>query len=286
MVNKVLLGTSLIVISIILSAFSLTFRITGAVTGVSPVKSFLMVITMVFFLSGLIIVFISKKNLEKNLIKFGLTAALLAGGVTAAHKKIENNRELQITSFPTTIEGRFERTYRYDKILDDVEKKYHLPRGILKGLAMRESNGDPTKLNSTGDGGAGLYMFQPGIAQYYGLKTYGASQKKSVDSKHGRELRELKEKFESNYEELAKVDERFDVWKASDAAARFLVDLHKWDDVLSAYNEGQPAEKASKTEHVKKINEFRKYYKKRDHFWVNQSKYKERHPQKEEDKKK
>ena len=86
---------------------------------------------------------------------------------------------------------------------------------------MREGNGDPLRLNSSGDGGAGMYQFQPGTAKYCGLNVCGDSDIMSVDKKHGKELKKLIKKHKNNYNELAKIDERFDVYKSSGAAAKF-----------------------------------------------------------------
>jgi hypothetical protein len=67
-----------------------------------------------------------------------------------------------------------------------------------------------------------------------------------------------------DYEKIAALDERFDVIKSSDAAARFLKELfaryRSWDSALSAYNRGQPAKNPKDTEHVKNVRAFQKYY--------------------------
>jgi len=167
-----------------------------------------------------------------------------------------------------TIKGRFERTYRWDEILDKVEKRYNIQRGIMKGLAMRESYGDPLRLNDKGDGGAGLFMFQPGTADEYGLKIYGYSQKTGVDKKHGKELINLVKENKNNYAELSMVDDRFNVYKSSGAAGKFLSKLYfkygSWDKALSAYNRGTPARDPLATNHVKMIRKYQDYYNKRD----------------------
>jgi len=133
---------------------------------------------------------------------------------------------------------------------------------------MREGCGDPLKLNESGDGGAGLYMFQPGTAKAYGLNIYGNSNKTGVDKYHGRELKKLIKENKNNYEKMAKIDERFDVYKSSEAAAKFLKELYNkhgsWDKALSAYNKGKPAKNPEATNHVKFIRQYQDYYNKRD----------------------
>lgn len=215
-----------------------------------------------------------------NKFKLGIAGLVLAGGIYGIYKLNNSPKEEQkensedkkniisVTSPAWTTQGKFERTYRWDKILDKREEKYKIEKGLFKALAMREGNGDPLRLNSSGDGGAGLYQFQPGTAKAYKLNIYGDSDKTGRDKKHGKELKKLVEKHKNNYEKMAKIDERFDVYKSSEAAAKFLSELydkHKsWDKALSAYNRGQPAKNPSSTAHVKSIREYQKYYNSRD----------------------
>ena len=211
----------------------------------------------------------------KTLNKILISGAILAGiyGIynlkNSSIEEQENKKNIiSITSSDKTIEGKFKRTYRWDKILDEREEKYKIEKGLLKALAMRESLGDPLRLNESGDGGAGLYMFQPGTAIYCGLEVYGNSNKMGVDKFHGRELKKLIKENKNDYEKLAKIDERFDVYKSSEAAAKFLKQLYKrhnsWNKALSAYNRGQPAKNPDKTDHVKFIRQYQNYYNKRD----------------------
>jgi len=201
----------------------------------------------------------------KNILN--ITLPLVIGFSNCNNEKQEKEEK---TPFPKefTTEGKFQRTYRWDKILDEREEKYKIEKGLLKALAMRESYGDPLRLNESGDGGAGLFMFQPGTAEYCGLDVYGNSDKMGVDKSHGKELKELIKENRNNYEKMAKIDERFDVYKSSDAAAKFLKQLYKkhdsWDKALSAYNRGQPARNPNATNHIKFIRKYQNYYNKRD----------------------
>jgi Transglycosylase SLT domain len=260
-------GLVLVSVSIILSLANIfSVKITGGFIGVNLKSSIMTILTFVFFFVGLL--FLSR--IGKGLAALVLTGATIAG---VSHK-IHSDRERQyltdvkITAPYWTELGKFQRTYRWDNILDEVEDKYDLPKGILKGLAMRESYGDPLRLNSGKDGGAGLFMFQPRIAKYYGLKVYGNSNRSSKDIEHGKELNALIKKYKNNYEKLAQIDERFDIKKSAEAAAKYIKEDYtkydSWDKALSAYNQGTPAPNAGKTKHVKAVREYQKYYNKRD----------------------
>ncbi len=212
-----------------------------------------------------------------NKLKLGLAGIVLAGGIYGLYKLNNSPKEnkenkkniIPITSKSWTTQGKFERTYRYDDILDKVEEKRGIEKGLLKALAMIEGCGDPLRLNESGDGGAGLFMFQPGTAKYCGLNIYGNSNRMGIARSHGRELKKLTHKHKNNYSELAKIDERFDVYKSSDATGKFLKQLYNkndysWDKALSAYNRGTPARNCSSTNHVKVTRKYQNYYNKRD----------------------
>ncbi|MEM4390088.1 MAG: transglycosylase SLT domain-containing protein [Candidatus Micrarchaeia archaeon] len=151
--------------------------------------------------------------------------------------------------------GRFLRAYRWHRILRKVEKEFNLPYGILSALAMRESHGDPLALNANDDGGAGMFMFQPGTARRFGLKIWGDSNATGRDRNYGLRLRELVESLNWDYGKLSKVDERFDVEKSARAAAKYLREAYRqygsWDAALSAYNCGTPCKNFRETHHVR-----------------------------------
>lgn len=167
-------------------------------------------------------------------------------------------------SNPYSDRGKFLRTYRWDRVFSDAERREGIEENLLPGLAMRESGGNPLVLNSSGDGGAGLMQFQPGTARRFGLKVYGNSHATGIDRNHGLRLRNLASRNRWNYNILAAEDERFDVTKAIDAAARYLKREHNrhgsWDEALSAYNRGRPALIPSMTEHVREARRYQRYY--------------------------
>jgi hypothetical protein len=280
--GRKIFGIILICISTLLFLINiLSVRITGAFIGI-PMKSNLFVIFAFIFL------FVGLLLLSK--IGKGLTALVIAGSTIYGGNKLLNLpkdyeklnskhiQSVEITKPWASDEGRLQRTYRYDVPLDIIEQKYGLPRGCLKGLMMQESYGDPTRLNDSRDGGAGPFMFQPGTAEEYGLKVYGDSKKTGIDKKHGKTLQALKKKYNSNLDSLSKLDERFDIEKSADAAARYLVKLHNkyekrnpdeseerlWNRALSAYNRGQSARNPEKTSHVQKVRKYQEMYNNKD----------------------
>ncbi len=163
-----------------------------------------------------------------------------------------------------STKGRFLRTYRWDQIIADAETRHSIEPGLLAGLAMRESYGNPLELNSNYDGGAGLYMFQPGTARRMGLKIFGNSRATGRDRNHGLRLKHFVAGNRWDYDKLARADERFDVEKSSDAAARYLrgmYDRHgSWDAALSAYNRGNPVSNPRVTSHVKMTRAYQRHY--------------------------
>ncbi|MBI5398905.1 transglycosylase SLT domain-containing protein [Candidatus Woesearchaeota archaeon] len=161
-------------------------------------------------------------------------------------------------------EGKFLRAYRWNDTFTAAEKKYGIEAGILAGLAMRESYGNPLELNSGSDGGAGLFQFQPGTARQYGLHISGQSAATGRDRHNGRRLCKLIETYHRTYDALARTDERFHIVRSTYAAAHYLHDLKTkhgtWDNALSAYNRGTPSKNPLLTEHVTAVRTYQRYY--------------------------
>lgn len=279
--TRKVLGGLFMIFSMILSIGNIvSSKVTGAAIGSGLESSIFTLLTFMFFVMGLIFM----SNLERRTSNW-VKAAAIAGSVAVAgipgyisrdesgKDRIENVIEIddnvKIVHPYETVPGKFERTYRWDRIIDGIEEKYEIPKGKLKALIMRESGGDPLKLNDNNDGGAGLAMFQPGTARKdFGLKVSGNSNATGVDKEHGRYLRKLVDEYNHNYEQLSQIDERFDVEKSAEAAAKYLkknyLKYGSWDKALSAYNQGTPAPNASETHHVKAVNKYEKYYNERD----------------------
>lgn len=163
-----------------------------------------------------------------------------------------------------STKGKFLRTARWSYEIEEAEKARGIETGLLAGLIMRESMGNPLQLNFGNDGGAGLMMFQPGTARAYNLQIHGNSRITGRDRAHGDELLKLVRAHNYDYPSLSSLDERFDVEKSIMAGAHFLSDLKRrfgnWDAALSAYNRGRPARNPLGTNHVREIRSNQKYY--------------------------
>ncbi len=174
-------------------------------------------------------------------------------------KTLFSNEQIKsLKPYPKSYKQAISNLSPYLKLIHDVEKKYNIKTNVLAALILQESKGYPLALNFSNDGGAGLMMFQPGVARHYGLKIYGNSKKTGADYSHGLSLRKLVRKYNNNYEKLSLVDERFDIYKSIDAGARYLRDLYKryrsWDKAISAYNQGKSAKYPFLTRHVSLVN--------------------------------
>lgn len=149
-----------------------------------------------------------------------------------------------------TLEGKLERTYRWDPISTAVEERCELEDGLMSALIMRESYGNPCEFNSRDDGGVGIVMLSPGIAKQYGLKTAFDSDKTGKDMEHGRKMRGLGEEHNYQFSELVKYDDRFNGQKAILVAGMFLRDSYNrsekkfgrgdWDWALADYRWSTP----------------------------------------------
>lgn len=286
-----IIGIILIYISVILSLVNFSYAdITGGVIGINGNEFLLSIFIFLFFFIGLGLL----GSLEKKVWNAAKTIALIGGmaygmhqlekaedryygtekskkeNATPAKDNVSSKGNLNVFYPASTIHGRFQRTYRWDDILDKIEEKYGIPEGILKGLAMQESYGDPLRLNEGEDGGAGLFMLMPGTARELGLKVHDDAESTGKDKDHGKELKELMRKNNYDYTKMAKIDERFDVAKSADAAARYLLKGYKkhksWNSALSYYNRGPDnvAKNPLQTPHVQKVREFQEYYNKLD----------------------
>lgn len=170
-----------------------------------------------------------------------------------------------VISYPKkSTEGRFHRALRWDNQFTKAQATCKMPQGLIAGLSMRESYGDPLQLNSGGDGGVGLMQFQPGTARAYGLKVYGNSNRMGRDRNHGEKLKALVRKHNYDYMALKNIDDRFSIDKSTQAAAKMLCGLYRqygtWDAAVSAYNRGKPARNPGQTPHVRDTMYFAQFY--------------------------
>lgn len=117
--------------------------------------------------------------------------------------------------------GRIQRTLRWQPIYEAVEEAYGMPRGLLAGMIMEESYGNPVQPNSSGDGGLGLVHIQGVVAEENGLNIYGSSGS-SHDTRHGRQIIEMLRECGYDPACAQEHDDRGHLIKVLDAAARIV----------------------------------------------------------------
>ncbi len=136
--------------------------------------------------------------------------------------------------------ARIQRTERWRNIIESVEDRYSIPRGMIHAVVMNESYGDPLQPNATGDGGLGLVHFQPGTAIQYGLDIFGSSRRKGRDHKHGRQLVEMLRECKYDIRCVLEEDDRAHPIKNLDAIGRYLKDGYArkgtWEGAVQTIN--------------------------------------------------
>ncbi|MFP4523450.1 MAG: hypothetical protein ACLFNM_02810 [Candidatus Woesearchaeota archaeon] len=153
-----------------------------------------------------------------------------------------------------TLDGRLQRTLRWEPIYHSIEEKYNIPKNLLGAIIMQESYGDPLQPNSFFDGGIGVAHMQGTTAKEYGLKIFGDSFSDS-DSSHGKELQRLVEDNYYDFGVLYKYDERFHPLKVLDASARIIINGKKtfgsWDRGVRFFRGGSENAKANYLQNIK-----------------------------------
>jgi hypothetical protein len=148
--------------------------------------------------------------------------------------KLPDFSSVKLASKGSTI-GDVQRTYRWKPIIEAVERKYGIPSGVLGGLIMQESYGDPLQPNGTNDGGIGLIHTQGTTAKILGLDIY-ADSKSDHDPEHGKKLVQLFEKCDDVVECIAEKDDRAHPLKNLDAIARYMMQGYRahgnWDAAI------------------------------------------------------
>ncbi|MBI5072310.1 transglycosylase SLT domain-containing protein [Candidatus Woesearchaeota archaeon] len=159
-----------------------------------------------------------------------------------------------------TIEGKLCRIDRYHAAIHDAEKKYNIPNGLLAGIAMQESSGDPTYI---GANGAGLFELSGADAANAGLNVYGKN------------LQRMAKQQNHRLEDMDNYDSRFSIGQTTDAAAKKLTALHStthlpgegisekdsWDFAVAAFAYGKDtAMQERQMNYVKNVHAFQEYY--------------------------
>ena len=141
------------------------------------------------------------------------------------------------------IEGKYLKTLKYAADINSAEKEYGIPSGLLAGLVMHESGGNPRAVSRVGAGG--LTQLMPATAKELGAKVwwYGSEDKLPVKSvAYGDSLSALVKMYKKNSKELAKMDERFNprknIYEGAEYFRRLYNQLGDWDLALKAYNVG------------------------------------------------
>lgn len=196
-------------------------------------------------------IIVSKKNLQdtskqthslkrKNAkYQKGLFYASL-GAPDLGYKEIvkeTNFYGVKLSSSSTEI-GRIQRALRWRNISSESENKYGLPKDYLIGMMCVESEGDPTKPNSSGDGGAGVIHMQPLLSEKYGLEMITDS-RKLVDKSQGKKIVKTLKDEKRDLRYLIEHDDRWHIIINIDAAARMIADSYvstgSWDRALKNY---------------------------------------------------
>ncbi len=180
------------------------------------------------------------KDFEDSLLKKKVEEILI--------EELENTRR-------ETDDGRFYRTFRWEKLFRDAETKYGIKENLLAGTAMHESYGDPFTIGPTND--AGLMQIIPSTGRRLcGMKIY--------ENPTSYRMRELVRIHNGNLDELAKIDERFDPAKSIECAAKHLEKDYRryfdWDKAVSAYNRGVPARNLKRHPYVANVKKSRDMY--------------------------
>jgi hypothetical protein len=178
--------------------------------------------------------------------------------------KLPNFRGIKLAKKESYI-GSAQRTHRFKPIIDAVEKKYNIPKGVLEALVMHESYGDPLQPNKGNDGGIGLIHTQGPTATGLGLKIHGTS-KSSRDVKHGKKLKKLFEKCNNVLECVSEYDDRAHPLKNLDAIARYMMQgyrAHKnWDAAIQWVHGPGHVNKPRGKRYLAKVKAKRKIYNK------------------------
>ncbi len=142
-----------------------------------------------------------------------------------------------------SVIGRIQRTERWRNIIEAVENKYQIPRGIIYAVVMQESYGDPLQPNAKDDGGLGLVHFQPDTARKYGMHIFGDSHGAGADHRNGRQIRELFADCHYDIPCILKGDDRAQPIKNLDAIGRYIMDGYArkktWQGAVGTINPGQ-----------------------------------------------
>jgi hypothetical protein len=131
-----------------------------------------------------------------------------------------------------TLNGKIQRTMRWQPIYQAIEKVYGIPTNTLGAIIMQESMGDPMQPNvgkngAVGDGGFGAVHFQGKTAKQWGLKIYGTTSDDYSDPKHGKQIEQMLKDCKYDLKCAQEKDDRAHIIKNLDATARIIAETAK-----------------------------------------------------------
>lgn len=159
-----------------------------------------------------------------------------------------------------TISGKYCRIARYDATIEQNEKKYNIPDGLLAAIAMQESGGDPTYI---GKKGAGLFELSETDVRNQGYYTLHFGLTKMAEQEH------------YCRERMATYDSRFNIEETTAAAATKLVTFYnttlfdpkrvtqesRWDFAVAAFEYGaNTSMQKRQVNYVQRVRTFQEYY--------------------------
>lgn len=228
-------------------------------------------------------------------IKYGIPMLLgtgifsAVGSISQCHQKEKTWGEVQCSLIPAYFDkGKFCRTYQWDAHISLAEKVNNIPKGLLAGIVMAESSGNPVILNKNDDGSAGFFQIPPSVMQGYGVPLYD---KKHIEEReYGKKLRKLAEMEGYEQGQLEQYDSRFGVGLSAFIVGKYLKEKHAyieeqqknnplfpgndaWDLAIASYK--KPAHQigncAQRIRYINKVKEYQRYYLRGKHVIENHS---------------
>lgn len=173
--------------------------------------------------------------------------------------------ELNLESLPEfSFEEKFLKTFRYNEQIEKIANKFDIPKDLFFALIMVESGWNALSVNSSNDWGAGILHMQPWLAKEYGLTLYSQRLEKyqKYDSNstwysplHWKGLKKLLADYDKDQKSLSQIDDRFNVKKCLETAAKYIQDLynHRYIQNFQEYTTHDSRENYKKDSNFKRM---------------------------------